>query len=257
MRFAFWNTNKKLINSYIVSLVRDFQIDTLILAEYSDDISFLIDSLDFQIVSSTGCDRLKLLSNKSFFDIGPQASHYSFQIVNEDYLLCCLHLISKTYDQDGRRRAYDIEEIMINVEAIKERNNINKVVFVGDFNENPYESNVLEARLFHALPCYYELENDSRIVSGKTYTKYYNPMWNLFGDKDSPPGTFFHMSSSPVEPFWHMFDQVIISKEMFPRFLTDTLRIVTDTSNGPLFRDGFRPNNLISDHFPIVFEIGD
>ena len=37
MRILFWNTNGNKINQYIADLVRDYNIDVLIMAEYEDE----------------------------------------------------------------------------------------------------------------------------------------------------------------------------------------------------------------------------
>jgi hypothetical protein len=257
MRFAFWNTRKNSVNAYISSLIRDNQIDILVLAEYDDDSSELVDSVGFQEIPSPGCDRIKIYANGIRMDLGPQDAHYSIQIVEKDFILCCVHLSSKLFDPLGFERGYQLDKLLNDLEKLKAKNGISNVVFLGDLNENPYERNVLEANRLHALPCYYDLDNETREIKNKSYTKYYNPMWNLFGDKEGPPGTYFHSSSYPVEPFWHMLDQVIISKSLFCRFPIHELRIVTNTSSGPLAKDNYHPIQSISDHLPFIFEIGE
>lgn len=259
MRFLFWNTNNNRVEDYLFSLIADNEINTLILAEPSEALScVLFEELGFQSVPCAGCDHIQILSDISSFEMGPQSSRYSIQIVNNDYLLCCLHLASNLFQGSGTRRELEIECLFNDLSIVETDRRLSEVVFVGDFNEDPYGQNLLYAKSFHALPSISELENEYRSIEGRSFRKYYNPMWNLMGDRIGVPGTYYHSSTSdPVEPFWHMLDQVIISKGLESRFVFDELRIVTQTSQGPLHNRKGIPNRIISDHFPIVFEIGE
>ena len=259
MRYAFWNINKNSINNYISSLVMDNRINVLILSEYDRlEVSNLMDKLHFNLVPSAGCEELVILSDADSFEMGSQEPRFSIQIVNKDYLLCTVHLASKLFDREGDRRMLETERLLSGINEIQTEKNITEVVFVGDFNEDPYEKSILNIQGFHALPSFKDLDNETRMVESKTYRKFYNPMWNLLGDRDGVPGTFYYgNSSSLAESYWHMLDQVIISKGLYNRFCFKELKIITETSEGPLIKDNGRPNECISDHLPIVFEIGD
>lgn len=257
MRFAFWNTKRNRCNQYITSLVRDYSIDLLVLAEYEDDKEELMSDLGFESLLSAGCKRINMFSRRNVFSPGPQSTYYSIQIVNNDYLLCCMHLPSRRFDQLGDDRGLLIDQLLMEVERLKEQNSLSNAVFLGDLNDDPYDKNVLAANKLHALPSIKDLDKEKRVIMDNEYVKYYNPMWNLLGDKNGPPGTYYFDSSDLTNSFWHMLDQVIISKGLFNRFLFDELKIITETSYGPLINEKGRPLSIISDHLPLIFEIGD
>ena len=46
-------------------------------------------------------------------------------------------------------------------------------------------------------------------------------MWNLFGDFDSPHGTYYYGGSSTNNTFWNIYDQVIIRPGLRKRFVDE------------------------------------
>ena len=96
----FWNTNKnKAINKYIVSLVRDYDIDILIMAEYDGnkcEVEELLWGYNQKHSSciTICCNRISIWSNYVNMKSGIQDKHYSIQVVQDKYILCCIHLMS-------------------------------------------------------------------------------------------------------------------------------------------------------------------
>ena len=78
---------------------------------------------------------------------------------------------------------------------------------------------------------------------------FYNPMWNLLGDFQYPPGTYYYKSSQEKTEFWNIFDQVMIRPQLRNRFVDTSLKIITETETTSLV------DKKISDHLPIVFEV--
>ena len=136
----------------------------------------------------------------------------------------------------------------------KELNTENTIV-VGDFNINPYDSSFIDARYFHGIPVYEESKKKSRIIAGKEYYMFYNPMWNLLGDSQQPYGTYYHSGNDTINTFWNMYDQVIIRPALKDRFVNDSLKIIKETETRFLLDHNGHPDKNISDHLPIVFEI--
>ena len=63
MRILFWNTNRNKINQYIADVVRDYNIDVLIMAEYEDEkneLGNLLQSYNKPLTeyNTLGCDRI-------------------------------------------------------------------------------------------------------------------------------------------------------------------------------------------------------
>lgn len=85
---------------------------------------------------------------------------------------------------------------------------------------------------------------------------FYNPMWNFFGDLNTPHSTCYYDSGGAFNFYKHIFDQVIVSADMVKYFDKDNLKIVTETSSGVLVDGKGIPNRKeYSDHLPIVFGI--
>ena len=148
---------------------------------------------------------------------------------------------------DGKRKITSISEI----DGMKDGEIVLKEIFsfkqVGVAN---YGSVMGEFGVYKRKPRVYD--KITRKVNGTEYTKYYNPMWNFFGDFNYPPGTYYYSNNSSLySPMWYIFDQVLISKEVIPFFRKESLEIIT---KGLANKNG-HPNKKISDHFPIVLEI--
>jgi hypothetical protein len=126
-------------------------------------------------------------------------------------------------------------------------------LIVGDFNVNPFEEPMVSACAGHALSSRQIVQKSKRTVSGRQYNMFYNPMWNLFGDSNNPPGTYYYNASSQVNYFWNIFDQVIIRPELMKNFDLNNLKIITKVDNIQFLNKNNIP--IISDHLPIVFTI--
>lgn len=77
----------------------------------------------------------------------------------------------------------------------------------------------------------------------------------FWGDFHTPPGTYYCNNGENVNPFWNLFDQVLIRPQLAGSFVSDSLKILTGTSNLSFLNGNNHPNTAISDHLPIVFEI--
>ncbi|WP_211204018.1 hypothetical protein [Chloroherpeton thalassium] len=101
------------------------------------------------------------------------------------------------------------------------------------------------------------VEKEKRIVQGKTYPYFYNPMWGHFGESlPTPSGTHYHARSEQVVFFWNMYDQVLIRPALFPYFDSKDLLILTsDGKNSLLTSTGTPDIQNGSDHLPILFKL--
>lgn len=261
MRILFWNTNGNVnINIYIANLVRDNKIDILAVAEYNANKRELLNLLaqhDITFIENytEGCSRIDLWSNFVNIKPGVQEKHYSLHVLNDDCVLCCLHLMSDLHGDHGDERFEIIKDAIYEIKKLEAAINTDKTVIIGDFNEMPYDKGCLNANGFHGLPALTENDKSIRTVNAKEYRKFYNPMWNLFGDYSYPPGTYYYNKAVLHSPMWFMFDQVIISKGLIPLFKKESLKIITSCSYSNLMDAKMHPDKHISDHFPIMCEI--
>lgn len=262
MKIMFWNTRRNAkINEYIASLVYDNNIDILVLAEYTADGQDLKRRLfelgcELEECMSVGCERINIWSNFVNVQAGLQNKFYSIQIFKGQFILCGVHLMSDLHGDKSKNRHIKMRQIISDIENVENSINSKRSIIIGDFNEMPYGEGCLSADGFHGLPVLNAGDKPMRTIDGIEYRKFYNPMWNLMGDFSYPPGTHYYASSDICTPMWYMLDQIIISKEVIPIFVNDSLKIVTSCSfSGLMDKNGHPDKEKISDHFPIICEI--
>ncbi len=262
MRILFWNTHRnENINSVLCDIIAENNISVVVLAEYTANMELLINLLGVQGISmkqysTVGCERIKIIGISSLY-IEPQlqTDHSSIQIVDNDIILCCIHLNSQIYsDNDGKREIY-IGQIISDILKTEDSLGTDNTIIVGDFNINPYDKSCISAACFHGLPIYDESKRKSRTVAGKEFLMFYNPMWNFLGDFKKPYGTYYKNSGDTVSTYWNIYDQVIIRPSLRERFIDDSLKILTKTESISLLDKNGHPEQSISDHLPIIFEI--
>ena len=262
MRYLFWNTYKnEQINPILCDLIVENGISVVVLAEYTADINDLIETLrtcgiSMQQVTTVGCDRIYMLGEVGLC-IKPrlQTDRSSIQVIDDNTILCGVHLNSQIYSDNGERREIDIEQIVGDLLKLETELDTKNTIIVGDFNINPYDKTCVSARYFHGIPIYEDAMRETRTVAGREFHMFYNPMWNFLGDFKEPYGTYYHSSADTVNPYWNVYDQVIIRPALRNRFVDDSLRIITETAAVSLLDKNKHPDRAISDHLPITFEI--
>lgn len=267
MNYLFWNTNKKNVNNILKDIIIENFCDIVVLAEYKDDINSLIYSLDkenvdmynFKMIS---CNRITLLVNfkTSSIERFTDSSHYVILKVPhknpsiKQHLIACVHLPSKLR-ANSMDLVFKINSLINDLERDENSCGCNNSIIVGDFNINPFETGMISAGAAHALPCRFIAKKKKRNIGDREYKMFYNPMWNLFGDSNGVPGTYFYNSSGQENYYWNIFDQVIIRPELIDFFKLDSLKVITKTKKESLITNNKRPNKSISDHLPIFFTI--
>lgn len=260
MKYLFWNTNNnKDINGTICELVVEHEISFVVLAEYSAEVKELIELLACHNVSMSeypNCsERITILGQVQSIEPRTDTDHAIIRIINQKDILCCVHLNSKIFSGHEDHREIIIEQIIKDIRDIEQELETENTIVVGDFNLNPYDASFINARYFHGLPVYADARRRSRIVADKECYMFYNPMWNFLGDFKQPYGTYYHGGSEALNAFWNIYDQVIIRPALRDRFVSKSLKIITETKTMFLLNNKGHPNKKISDHLPIVFEI--
>lgn len=178
MKILFWNTNRNdKINQYIANLVRDYNIDVLVTAEYTADkkeLQQLFDEYEQKLVESNtfGCDRINIWSSYSDVQPGIQERYYSIQLIQKEYIICCVHLISDLHGDCSEERFAIVQQITHDVKEIEKKINSKKTIIIGDFNEMPYDKGCLNANGFHGLPVLNVDDKPTRIVNSIEYQKF-------------------------------------------------------------------------------------
>ena len=260
MKVMFWNVHKNPnIDQAICNIVWNNDINIIILAEYVGNVKNLKELLEknnrfVDKYVSEGCQKILILGDVMEVQPGTQNTRYSIQIIRNEYILCAMHLPSQLYGDSGQRRII-IRSIVEDIQELEMKLKSNRTIIVGDMNEDPFDDGCLSADNFHGIPTHADAAKNSRIILGQEFSMFYNPMWNLFGDFTSPPGTCYYPRSDTKCSFWHIFDQVMIRPCLRSEFVEDSLKIVTKAGIDSLLNRNGHPDKRFSDHLPIVFEI--
>jgi len=270
--FLFWNINNKNLQKIIGRLVSVYKVDVLLLAECNNiDPTILLCELNqkepdfFNVSTNRNYKRIQIFTRFSadFFSNDFAIENEKITIRNlklpgrKEILLAVIHFLSKVRHGIESQTAIvrDYAEL---IRKNEEENGHSRTILVGDLNMNPFEPGMYMAQDLHGVMCQKIAKRGSRIVQNKPYPFFYNPMWNLFGDKTpGTPGTYFLDKSGISDNlFWHMYDQVLIRPDLIDEFIYEELKIITSVENESLLNDrGLPDKENLSDHLPIYFKL--
>lgn len=174
-----------------------------------------------------------------------------------DILLACVHFVSKLY-WDEVSQTMECVELSSAIMDTEKKVGHSRTILVGDLNMNPFEDGVISANGLNGVMSRQIASKRVRVVQGREYPFFYNPMWNLFGDEsEGPPGTFYYSSSKHKTFFWNIFDQVLIRPDLLPFYNVNDLEIIkSDGHISLLTADNLPDTNTASDHLPVFFRLG-
>lgn len=265
--FMFWNIHKKPLAKIIRSLAELHDVDVILLAESEIRTSSLLTTLNRNghanyHFAPGNCTRIQIFTRFSEDFIKPtfETDRLTIRHLNlpglTDILLAVTHFPSKLFWSDQSQSL----ECVVLANDIKRAERLlghSRLILVGDLNMNPFEFGVAGALGLHSVMTRDIARRGSRLVKGRRYPFFYNPMWGLFGDiGPGPPGTYYYRSSEHVSYFWNIYDQVLIRPDLVRRFNTDDLAILDTDGNLSLTSDRGIPDRSIgSDHLPVYFTI--
>jgi endonuclease/exonuclease/phosphatase family metal-dependent hydrolase len=182
---------------------------------------------------------------------------------DKDYLLASVHFPSKI-EQDEMSQlqiARSYKAKLLDTVAKNEVLFDNRIIVVGDFNMNPFDAGMVEPLGFHAL-------GNRDMANPKTQRHYdvtpifYNPCWALLGDyypshaDRRTGGSIYYEGSSSRRLFWHLFDQVIVSREIINLFEASSLALLEVRELHDEMMSGIKRKDAeYSDHFPLTFSL--
>lgn len=267
LNFLFWNLNKNNLLDAILKLVDFNKINILILVENTIDpidISAKLTSLNknFTFAETIGQSNIYIfttLESKHFLPFYDE-NRLSLRIIKipngKQIHLGVIHFTSKLYFSDSSQlsESFEISKVISQKEYEIDCHN---TVLVGDFNMNPFEDGMINANSFNATVDRKIALRGKRVVQGRSYKFFYNPMWNMFGDeKNGPIGTFFYERAEHKTYFWNILDQVIIRPGVIDNFNFESLEIIDTLGETSLLDSNGYPNKIkYSDHLPIKFSI--
>lgn len=263
LNFLFWNVGKQNLENEIVALVGSTKTNVLVLAEHVGTENVLLRALhekgiNYFALPIIGCTRIKIFTDVELGCFRPKREGDRYTIWEfykpgyERLLLAMVHLPSKLHmsEQDQLHGAIVFRQ---EVELTERETKNTNTIILGDFNMNPFDPGMISAMAMHSIPCLHTAKVGSRVISGIPYSFFYNPTWNLLGDRDGVPGTYYFAPSSYVSYFWNVLDQVVLRPTIADRFDKESLRILTVAGGTNLLNKNGRPS--LSDHLPITFSV--
>lgn len=268
MKIVFWNINKENLAFELELLAQEVNPDILFLAESQMNVAEILTALNEKEINyfynyDAICSKIQMFSKFQDQYVQPITSSLRYTVRLIDILgypkfnLMCLHFQSKV-NWDSHDQAAHSMELNSTINDFETRTNSKMTLVIGDFNMNPFDFGMVQTTGLHSVMSKEVALKKSRIVGGKEYPFFYNPMWSFFGDhgKGSVNGTIYNTLSKPINYFWNIFDQVLIRPDMIQYINEDELEIISQLSdNHSLLKKSQIIDDSISDHLPISITI--
>jgi hypothetical protein len=267
IRIVFWNIHRSKRSELLAELAREQCADIVVVCENADSPENTLKALkeiadpQFEFPASVG-SKIQLYCRIRAFGIREvllyakdRLSLRQMTIHGEEYLLACVHLVSKAQFEtvDQANASVEIATRLRQFE-LKSRNP--KLIVIGDFNMNPFEAGMVSASAWHATRTREIALTGSRIVQELEYPFTYNPMWSHFcGRHSDVPGTYYYRHDGYISHEWNIFDQVLLRPDVLKNF-DEEVSIITKIGDNDLKGSQGRPDPKIgSDHFPICLKL--
>ncbi|AJH72789.1 hypothetical protein BC30048_4154 [Bacillus cereus] len=259
MNCLFWNVNLDKLNSDIVDIVLENQIDILALAEYEDDMDdlkrrFLSEKYDIYELENLG-SRVTVLTTYlpgSIERIADKRHYLLFRAPHPSagkIMFGFTHFFSKSM-KDENDYVSKTGRLIHLIEDKESEIQSDYTVLAGDFNMNPFEKGMLQGGCLHAFPTVFEAKKNKRKLDEEEYKFFYNPMWKYFGGNGEVLGTYYTTPTHTYGLYWNIFDQVLYRPSLMEMF--EDVEIKTKIKGRNLIENN---KILVSDHLPIYFKI--
>ncbi len=267
--FLFWNIARKPLAEVVARLAVRHQADIVLLAESELSPAQILVALNrpakiwqFAAPLISGREKIHIFTRLGKGNLAERldAPRWTIRELARPALpavtIVAVHLPSKLRSNPSSQ-AFECAELAADIRAIEAQVGHERTLVVGDFNMNPFEEGMLAANGLHGESSRRLAMARERVVEGKKYPFFYNPMWNFWGDAGrGPGGTYFHRSSDRVRLSWNLFDQVLVRPDLLPFFDNAELQILeTDGVKSFLTRAGTPTTRDGSDHLPILFSL--
>jgi exonuclease III len=98
------------------------------------------------------------------------------------FSLVLVHYPSKLHWQEQDQNA-GASELGRFVEDLENQVGHDRTLILGDFNMHPFQAGMVQTTGLHATMDKRTALQQSRVVNGREYKFFYNPMWSFFGEK--------------------------------------------------------------------------
>ena len=268
LTFLFWNLNNKPIHALVAELAESHEVDILVLAECAIVSPTMLHELNsrqsfgFSLAFSPS-ERIVIYTRFPSHWLSPIADedglsirHLIHPILEQEVLIVAAHLSSR-FHRSGEELNQLATRLGPLIEEAEESVGHRRTVIVGDLNMSPFDTGVASSEGLHGVMDRKIAESISRKVNGKVRRLFYNPMWSRLGDESlGPPGTYFYNSSSSINHFWHIYDQVLVRPDLLPYFRNEEMKVITEVGTRSLMDGSGRPSRQeASDHLPLLFRL--
>lgn len=265
--FLFWNLNQKSLEGRVAKLAEKYEVDIIILAECSISPQSMVDALHqrtacrFNLPFSI-CKKIVIYTKfpENSLKAGKEGERFTIRSLAlpmlDEILIVATHFPSKLF-WSKESRAHECAKLSEEIRLAERKAGHTRTVLVGDLNMNPFEDGVIGASGLHGVMTRQIAEKQKRIVQGKEYPFFYNPMWGRLGDETAgPAGTHYYQKAEHINFFWNTFDQVLLRPSLLPFFRNEDLKVLTDDGETRLILgSGLPDKSLGSDHLPILFKL--
>lgn len=245
----------------ILDALEEFDVDIAVFAEH--------DGVDWPSFKSTspyhvesglgGCKKLLLLSKVSWnISIAQEQNRYAIYNVSspfsqKKYVLCAAHLEDR-FTTDSIRRVMTIGRLVNDIQNLEECCKTKKSIILGDFNANPYDTEMLATNAFNSVLFKALIkQKEFTVVNKERFRRLYNPILDYISEDSHMYGSIYNTNKSD-SPIWHCFDQVLVTKELVDCIQNVSyLRMISNTS----LMANVKPNKCISDHLPLLVVISE
>jgi len=266
LKFLLWNLNKKPLQDSVARLARMHDIDVIVLIENTQPPDLIQRTLNLPgtgdyYYSPGQCKKVQIFCRFLHGFIKPIFEDHRLTIrhltlpARMDILLAAVHFCGKPHYEDHDQTSL-CTTLSIKIKEAEKKVSHQRTVLTGDLNMNPFSPGILSAMGLHAITSgKIAQERRMRNVQYEEYPFFYNPMWNLFGDKTpGPAGTYYYDNGKPIVQFWHMYDQVLLRPDLISSFKDENLKILeTDGHESFLSKSGIPDSRNYSDHLPVLF----
>jgi hypothetical protein len=263
LKFLFWNIARNPVTPLIADLAIEREVDFILLAECAIPPARLLLALN------AGSPQYHYVPNQYerlvlFVRFSSELTRTLLDSPNllitrvslparEEFLLAAVHLPSRLREE-ATSLNMEGEEIARTIREHETREGHERTLVIGDFNLNPFEPAVAGTAGFHAVMSKQIARRGARVVHGRRYPFFYNPLWNHFGDETPPAGTYFYRGGGHLAYFWHIFDQVLVRPELIKYLPAQPVEIITTVKAQTLLRGNEVPDRTrMSDHLPVLF----
>ncbi len=270
INLAFWNTQNNDLSDSISNIIHKHKINIFAFAELPNELETMRQLISSKIGAPVHwhnllplVEKTKLLSILNHEYVTPLSNEIQGRLsifsihypLFPEFLAAIVHFPSRRNKDETDLEEFSRRTINKIHDMSREFKN-ERILVIGDFNQNPYEKGMLQATGFHAVMDEGTASRRARTCDGQSYPMLYSPMWSLMGDRSQgPPGTHYYSPSKIYTSHWHMLDQVLLSPGLLDEVVLESVEILSSDGVNSLLNENGLLRKEYSDHLPIKVEM--